>query len=88
MKNRVRLYGFEGCPYCLELKNLLDKNNIDYYYIDIYDDKFKNEVDKIMTIGKTESVPIVLVKGRILSPEISFNTIEGALELIIRFLNE
>lgn len=86
--NRVRLYGFDGCPYCQELKQLLTTNNVYFDYIDIENEKYKEEVEKIMEIGKTDSVPIVLVNKVILSPEVSFNSIEEAFKLIKKFLNE
>jgi len=86
--NRVRVYGFDGCPYCQELKELLTTNNVYFDYIDIENEKYKGEVEKIMEIGKTDSVPIVLVNKVILSPEVSFNSIEEAFKLIKKFLNE
>jgi len=84
---KVRLYGFEECPFCQELKELFDKENIEYDYIDIDLPQYEEEVKKVMEIGKTDSVPIVLVNKTILSAEISFKSIPEALELTKKFLN-
>ena len=84
---KVRLYGFEECPYCQELKEIYEKDNIDFDYIDINLDENKEEIKRIMEIGKTDSVPIVLVNKTILSPEVSFKSIKEAHELTKKFLN-
>ena len=85
---RVRLYGYDECPYCQELKKLYENSNIEFTYIDIEDTKNKKEFEKIMEIGKTDSVPIILVNKTILAPENSFKTINEALQLTNKFLNE
>ena len=85
---RVRLYGYDDCPYCQELKELYEKNNIEFTYIDVENPKFKEEFEKVMEIGKTDSVPIVLVNKTILAPENSFKTINEALLLTNKFLND
>jgi glutaredoxin len=87
MKKMVRLYGFEECPFCQELKGLFDEENIEYDYIDIELPEYEEETKRVMEIGKTDSVPIVLVNKTILSPEISFKSIPQALELTKKFLN-
>ena len=85
---RVRLYGYKECPYCQELKKLYEKNNIEFTYIDVEDSENKKEFERIMEIGKTDSVPIILVNKTILAPENSFKTINEALQLTNKFLNE
>lgn len=86
--SKVRLYGFEECPYCEELKTLYQENHVNYDYIDIEKDEYKEEVEKIMELGKTDSVPIILVNKTILSPEISFNSIREAYLLTNKILSE
>ena len=86
--NNVRLYGFEECPYCQELKEFYENDNINFTYVDINLDENKEETKKIMEIGKSEMVPIVLVNKTILSPDNSFKTIKEALELTKKFLND
>jgi glutaredoxin len=86
--NRVRLYGFEACPYCQELKEKFDSDNLDYIYVDIDLKENEAETKKVMEIAKTDSVPIILVNKVLLSPEVSFNSIEEAFDLTKKFLSE
>ena len=39
----VKLYGFDDCPYCQELKGLYDTNNIDYTYVDVMAEENEKE---------------------------------------------
>jgi|LakMenEpi03Aug12_release.lakeMendotaPanAssembly.Ray.scaffolds.fasta_scaffold485444_2 glutaredoxin len=84
----VRLYGFKGCPYCDELKDMYDKNNIDYTFVDVTLKENDTETEKVFKIANEESVPIILVKKTILAPEKSFKSIEEAYDLTLKFLNE
>lgn len=88
MKNKIRLYGFNACPYCQEIKKLYEENNIEFTYVDIEIEENKPEVDKIMKIGKTDSVPVILVNKTILAPDVSFKSITEAFELTKKFLND
>jgi len=84
----VRVYTMEGCPYCDKLKGLLKDDDIEFKEIDINDKKYKLEFNKIMEISGADSVPIVIVKKKILIPEKSFMTIEEGFEIIKKLLNE
>lgn len=84
--NRIRVYGFDGCPFCKQLMEIFDKDNIDYVYVDIDLDENQEETNKIMKIGKTDSVPIVLVNNTLLSPDVSFTSITEAHKLTKKFL--
>ena len=86
--NDVRLYGFKDCPYCKDIRTKFDEGGIDYIYVDIELKEHNKEVEKIMELGKTESVPIILVKKVLLSPEISFKSIDEAFDLTKKFLSE
>jgi glutaredoxin len=83
----IRLYGFKGCPYCDELKDMYDKNNIDYTFVDVTLEENDSETQKVFKIANEESVPIVLVNKTILAPEKSFNNIQEAYDLTLKFLN-
>ena len=78
----------EGCPYCDKLKGLLKDDDIEFKEIDINDKRYKLEFNKIMEISGADSVPIVIVKKKILIPEKSFMTIEEGFEIIKKLLNE
>jgi glutaredoxin len=85
---KVRLYGFDGCPYCQELKGLFIENDIDHDYVDINLEENREEAEKVMKVGKTENVPVVLVNKVVLAPEVSFKSIPEALQLTKKFLSE
>tara|TARA_R110002050_G_scaffold79261_4_gene169348 strand:+ start:10007 stop:10270 length:264 start_codon:yes stop_codon:yes gene_type:complete len=86
--SKVRLYGFEECPYCQELKDLYDENGINYDYVDIELEKYEKEVKQMMVLAKTDSVPIIMVDKTILSPEISFKSIRDAYLLTNNILSK
>lgn len=87
MNKIVRLYGFDGCPYCQELKGLFDTNNIEYTYVDVMAEENEKETEKIFKITKQESVPVVLVNKTLLAPDSSFKSIDEAYNLTLKFLN-
>lgn len=84
----VRLYGFDECPYCQELKGLYDENGVEYTYVDVTLEENEAECEKLFEITKDESVPVVLVNKTLLAPESSFKTIQEAYELTLKFLNQ
>lgn len=88
MNNDLKLYGFDECPYCQELKELLDKDNIKYEYIDIDDDKNYEHCKKMFEIADSEKVPMFVIGKKIFVPEKSFNSINEGFELIKRFLSK
>jgi glutaredoxin len=82
----VTVYTIKDCPYCSELKGLLKENEIEFNEIDIYDENYKEEVDKVMEISKADQVPIVRVGAQLLVPDVSFQSINECLEITKRFL--
>jgi glutaredoxin len=84
----VRLYGFNECPYCQELKGLYDENGVEYTYVDVTLDENEAECEKLFKITNDESVPVVLVNKTLLAPDSSFKTIQEAYELTLKFLNQ
>lgn len=84
----IKLFGFEGCPYCQEMKELLENENIAYTYIDI--DLIENAeiVENVIDNNDIDSVPVIWVGEVLLVPEKSFDTIQEGFELTKRFLNE
>jgi len=83
----VKLYGFDDCPYCQELKGLFDTNGIEYMYVDVMAEENEKETEKVFKITKQESVPVVLVNKTLLAPDSSFRSIAEAYELTLKFLN-
>jgi len=84
----IKIFGFEGCPYCKEMQDLLNGENIPFRYIDIDDEKNESLVDEILTKNNLDSVPVVVIGNTILAPDDSFDTIKEGFELIKRFLGK
>lgn len=66
MESVIRVFALETCDKCKELKNGLDKNNIQYQYINIS----KNDKlgDKLEEVYKCTSYPMVLKNDIIFLP--------------------
>jgi glutaredoxin len=87
MKSKeIKIFGFEECPYCKELKKMFDDSDLRYVYVDIENDENKEETEKIFKAAENELVPIVLIGNTLLVPEKSFKTIEECFGLCKRFL--
>lgn len=82
----VKLYGFNECPYCKELREMLTKNEIQFIYVDINLPENEEEFNKVLDASKSDEVPIVKVGNQLLIPNISFKTIKEAAELTKKFL--
>lgn len=75
----------KDCYYCDELKERLQKLDLNFEDRDIDDVEHEDYFKKICEKTKTESVPVVIIGKQILVPNISFKTIEEA-SLIIQKL--
>jgi len=82
----VTIYGFNDCPYCSELKDMLKKEGIQFIEVDVNLPENQEEFDKILEVSKAEEVPIIKVGKQLLVPNVSFKTIKEAAELTKRFL--
>tara|TARA_R110002012_G_scaffold212790_1_gene383861 strand:- start:137 stop:412 length:276 start_codon:yes stop_codon:yes gene_type:complete len=90
--SEVLIYSQDSCPYCTELKGLLDNNGIPYRVKDI--DKHEKEWDTISKHSGVDYVPTVLLLdkgngvGNVLAPDRDFDEIEECLQLILTHLQE
>lgn len=82
----VRLYGYDDCPFCKELKGYLDENSIKYKYVDVTLKEHKEEKEKIFELIGEEVVPVAIVGKKVLVPNRSFKTIKEGFELINKLL--
>jgi len=82
----IKVYGFEGCPYCNDLRNLLKEEGIEFNYVDINLQENNEDFDNIIKISNSEEVPIILVGKQILIPNVSFKTIKEGVKIIKKFL--
>lgn len=78
----LKLYTLSNCIHCNELKSLLKNDKIEFQEIDV--DLPENEKNflKIHRLTKSDDVPIIIVNKMVLVPNISFKTINEAIELI------
>ena len=77
----IRVYTMENCPYCKELKDLYDKEGIEYENVDINLEDNEEESNKVFKVTGVDSVPIVKVGNQLLAPDVSFTSIEEAFEI-------
>jgi glutaredoxin len=82
----VTIYGFSGCPYCKELKEIYDNEKIEYRDVDISLDENSEEWNTISEISKAEEVPVVKIGKQLLVPNVSFQSIREAVEITKKFL--
>jgi glutaredoxin 3 len=83
---RVRVYSIPECPYCTELKEILQNEGIEFIDVNVNLDENQEEYDKVYEITKSDEVPIVLVNKQFLIPNTSFKTIKEAANLTKKFL--
>jgi glutaredoxin 3 len=84
----IRIYSIPECPYCTELKEILTKEGIEFTDVNVNLPENEKEYDKIYEVTKSEKVPIVLVNNQLLVPDISFQSINEASYLVLKFLSE
>ena len=82
----IKVYGFEDCPYCKDLRSLLKEEGIEFNYVDINLPENKEEFDNIIKISNSDEIPIILVGKQILIPNVSFKTIKEGVEITKKFL--
>lgn len=55
----VVVYTMKGCPYCVDFKEMLTKEGIEFYDRDI--DEFKEEYDIYSQITENDMIPALLI---------------------------
>jgi len=78
----INIYTIPECPFCIKLKGLLDDADMTYSEHNIYDDEHESTFEKFMELSGSDSVPMITVGKHLLAPDINFNSIEQAFELI------
>jgi glutaredoxin len=85
------IYTMKGCPYCVELKEMLDDSNIEYINRDI--DEYNEEYDMFSEVVGNEYVPSLMLienpedspKVHLYAPERDYNELEDAVKIIKEF---
>ena len=90
MKKLVVLYTMSSCPFCSEMKDMLNEENIEYYERDI--DVHKKEYDDFVKLTENDYLPsfsiITIDENKevnnfeYLVPDDSFNSLDEAVEKI------
>lgn len=84
----VVVYTMKGCPHCVDFKNLLENEKIEFIDRDI--DEYEDEYDIFSKITNNEMVPAVLViegdekkhQSFLYTPERNYNQLTEAVDLI------
>ena len=82
----VRVYSIPNCPFCKELKDLLEKEEIQFVDVNVNAPENEEEYLKLQKITNSNDVPIVKIKKQILVPNVSFHSIPQACSLVKKFL--
>ncbi len=86
MSNKVTIYTMSNCPYCADLKEKLEKENIEYRNVDIDLPENQEEFNQILEASNAEEVPILRIDKQLFVPNVSFKSINEAVELTKKFL--
>lgn len=82
----VRIYTVENCPYCNELKGILQNEGVQFVEVDVNKPENEAEFNKLFEITKCDDVPMVKVGTQLLIPHTSFRSIREAADLTKKFL--
>lgn len=84
----VIVYTMKGCPFCVQFKNMLSENNIDFYDRDIHE--YKEEYQLYCEATNCDLIPSLMViesdgdnhKSFLYAPEQHYNELSEAVNLI------
>ena len=89
MKNlNVVVYTMNGCPFCTDFKDMLVKENIEFFDRDI--EEYKEEYDLFVEITDNDMIPsLLIIEGNevthesfLYAPERNYNELTEALDII------
>jgi len=88
MTTHVVVYTMEGCPYCVDFKEMLQKEGIEFTDRDI--EQNDEEYQVFVEVTKNDYVPALLIieegdesyKSFLYAPERDYNELTEALEII------
>jgi glutaredoxin len=89
MKNlNVVVYTMKGCPFCTDFKDMLVKENIEFFDRDI--EEYKEEYDLFVEVTDNDMIPALLIiegdeeshESFLYAPERNYNELTEALDII------
>jgi glutaredoxin len=89
MKNlNVVVYTMKGCPFCTDFKDMLVKENIEFFDRDI--EEYKDEYDLFVEVTDNDMIPALLIiegdeeshESFLYAPERNYNELTEALDII------
>ena len=94
MDKVVVLFTMEGCPYCVQMKEELNKLNLEYVERDI--NEHEEEYDLFVEVTENDYVPAFMIieqpdgdsKTHLFAPERDFNEIEEGVKIIKEHLEK
>jgi len=90
MTKKLFVYTMSGCPYCAELKDMLDNEGI--VYTDRDCDEYEMQYEILKSKTDNDYVPAIEIRDdekmvkRFLVPEKDFEELEQAVELIKKYI--
>jgi len=87
------LFTMKGCPFCVDLKEMLEKENIPFFDRDIHE--YEEEYNLFVEVTKNEYVPaFMLIESpgenpitELFAPDRDFEDINEGFEIIKSFIN-
>ena len=84
----VIVYTMKGCPFCTDFKDMLVKENIEFFDRDI--EEYKEEYDLFVEITDNDMIPsLLIIEGKevthesfLYAPERNYNELTEALDII------
>ena len=78
----------KGCPFCVDFKEMLTKEGIEFFDRDI--DEYKDEYDTFSEITENDMIPALLIiegdgenyKSYLYAPERNYNELTEAVQII------
>ena len=78
----------EGCPFCVEFKEMLTNEGIEFFDRDI--DKYKDEYDVFSKITENDMIPALLIiegngkdyQSYLYAPDRNYNELKEAVDII------
>ncbi len=84
----VVVYTMKGCPFCVEFKDMLKENNIEFHDRDIHE--YKEEYELYCKVTECDLIPALMViesygethKSFLYAPEKDYNELDEAVKII------